>query len=71
VAAPTIGVNFEALINCGGAAYTDSRGRQWLADQYFSEGGTYTDTSGIDILNTTDDTVRQRIGNDAKLDTAT
>lgn len=29
-------------INAGGGAFTDSQGRQWSADQYYSDGWTYT-----------------------------
>lgn len=50
------GVNLEVLINCGGPTYTDSKGRIWLADQYFTGGGVFSKTTS-DVRNTTDDTV--------------
>src|SRR4051794_31108706 len=34
-------------INAGGAAYTDSVGQLWSADQYFNTGNTYAVTSPI------------------------
>ncbi|MBD2210373.1 PQQ-dependent sugar dehydrogenase [Nostoc linckia FACHB-104] len=44
-------------INAGGAAYTDSQGNQWLADQYFSGGNTYATTAAI--ANTVEDPLYQ------------
>lgn len=42
------------LINCGGPAYLDSEGRQWIADRYSSGGNVYAN-SGNPIINTEDD----------------
>lgn len=39
-AAPIVQVS-TVRINCGGNAYTDSLGNQWLADTYFSGGNAY------------------------------
>jgi Malectin domain len=44
------------LINCGGAGYTDTLGRQWSSDVYFIGGQTMYNAS-FDILGTDDDTV--------------
>jgi Malectin domain len=44
---------FSMLINCGGQAYTDTRGRVWMADAYSNGGNTYGTAS--DIAETLDD----------------
>jgi len=56
VAAPTAGAFEDVFINCGGAAYTDTQGRVWQADNSFNGGNVYTNTAD-DIIDTTDDTV--------------
>jgi hypothetical protein len=34
-------------INCGGPAFRDSEGKYWIADQHFTNGGTFTTSSAI------------------------
>jgi large repetitive protein len=34
-------------IRCGGAAYTDSTGQLWLADQFFKGGGAFSSTGTV------------------------
>ena len=52
------GIVQPILINCGGSVYTDTQGRVWGADSYFTGGSTYRNTTS-DILNTADDTIYQ------------
>jgi len=58
------GGTYTVRVNAGGAAYTDTAGRPWLADKAFSAGGwgyvggsTYASSAGI--ANTLDDTLYQ------------
>ena len=46
------------LINCGGAEYTDTQGRSWIADSYFTGGDTYSNTAN-NIMDTADDELYQ------------
>jgi hypothetical protein len=56
-ATPTAPQASTQRYNSGGAAYLDSQGQQWSADNFFQNGSTYTTPSTADILNTTDDTL--------------
>jgi hypothetical protein len=47
----------QILINAGGPAFTDSTGRTWLADKYFSGGSTFSKVTPI--AGTVDDTLFQ------------
>jgi parallel beta-helix repeat protein len=47
------------LINSGGSQYTDSRGRNWTADQFFSGGNTDNQAVGHAIANTSDPALYQ------------
>jgi len=53
----------EIRINCGGAAYTDTAGKAWMADTWFTGGFTWSTES--DITGTVDDPLFQteRTGN--------
>ena len=42
-------------INAGGANYTDVSGNLWLADQYFTNGSTFSVPSNVEIFKTEDD----------------
>jgi hypothetical protein len=44
-------------INCGGPLYTDTQGRSWIADQYFTGGSLFA--LDIAIANTADDILYQ------------
>ncbi|MCB0360579.1 MAG: hypothetical protein KDD44_13120, partial [Bdellovibrionales bacterium] len=44
-------------INVGGESYTDSLGRVWVADQFFSGGDVYQDA--VPISGTSEDTLYQ------------
>ena len=44
-------------VNCGGGAFTDSAGKNWIADSGFTGGQTYSATS--EIANTQDDALHQ------------
>ena len=48
---------FEMHINAGGGAYTAANGDEFIADNFFAGGSTYTNTTSID--NTTDDVLYQ------------
>ena len=63
-ASPPTGTFQPILINCGGSAYTDTHGRVWSADSYFTGGSTYSNTA-FNILITADDIIYQseRYGN--------
>jgi Malectin domain len=41
------------LINCGGEAFTDSEGRFWAADEYYTGG--IVSRTGTEIIDTDDD----------------
>jgi hypothetical protein len=61
---PPVQTGFPLYINCGGPNTSDSQGRTWMADTYFSNGKTYSN-SAVDIVNTVDDAIYQseRYGN--------
>lgn len=54
---PTI-TTFPFFINCGGPTFSDSQRRTWVADSYFTDGKTYSNST-IDVVNTVDDTIYQ------------
>ena len=61
VAPPTmapVAAPFNMLINVGGTGFTDTLGRSWKADQYFTGGNTYTDGSNP-ITGTIEDSLYQ------------
>ena len=55
VPTPVAGGFEEVLINCGGDAYTDTEGRIWEADQYFTSGKVYTVGTEVNIMDTVED----------------
>jgi Malectin domain len=44
------------LINCGGLAYNDTRGRSWASDRYYKGGASYYN-SAREIVGTADDVI--------------
>jgi parallel beta-helix repeat protein len=58
---PSIATTSSAslLINAGGSSYTDSSGRAWSADQYFTSGHTDNQAVGHAIANTNDPALYQ------------
>lgn len=55
-------VSLPLFINAGGSNYVDSKGRSWIKDKYFNNGGLVEAASvsaNIDIKNTVDDVLYQ------------
>ena len=54
------GINGQTYrINCGGSAYTDSRGFSWSADNFFF-GGSTSSTQSSEVFGTVDDPIYLR-----------
>lgn len=52
-ASSTPSTDTDIRINCGGSsAYTDSLGKVWMADQYFTGGGSYTASGATGLVAT-------------------